>query len=105
MSGISTHVLDTSSGKPASGVRVRLYRESEEICSAATNADGRCPALLPPGVPLETAKYRLLFEVDSHFPDGFFPEISISFLVRDPEANHHVPLLISPFGFTSYRGS
>ena len=104
MSGLSTHVLDISSGTPAANVRVRLYQEDREIGSALTNVDGRCPALLPADVPFERGKYRLVFEVGSRFPDGFYPEVSISFIIRDTSAHYHVPLLISPYGFTTYRG-
>lgn len=105
MSGISTHVLDTSSGRPAANIRVRLFRGELEISSAVTDLDGRCPALLPAKTPLEPATYRILFETRTHFPNGFFPEITIAFVVRDAAAHYHVPLLMSPFGFTSYRGS
>lgn len=105
MSGISTHVLDTASGKPAANVRVHLFDGQSEIATAVTNADGRCPALLPLDHPLKIGQYRLCFEVSDFFPDGFYPEVSISFYVRDASANYHVPLLISPFGFTTYRGS
>jgi 5-hydroxyisourate hydrolase len=105
MSGISTHVLDTASGKPAANILVRLFRGEREICSKITGPDGRCPALLPPDVPLAAGTYRLIFEINSYFADGFFPEVSISFAVRDASAHYHVPLLISPFGFTTYRGS
>jgi 5-hydroxyisourate hydrolase len=105
MSGLSTHVLDTSSGKPASGIRVRVFDESGEIGSADTNAEGRCPSLLPVNMQLKEGTYRLVFEIGSKFPNGFYPEVSISFLVRDASAHYHVPLLISPFGFTTYRGS
>ena len=105
MNGLSTHVLDTSCGKPAANVRVRLYFEGREIASALTNGNGRCPALLPEGVGLSAGTYRIVFETRDYFPDGFFPEVSISFTVRDTAAHYHVPLLISPFGFTTYRGS
>ena len=105
MSGITTHVLDTASGKPATNVRVRLYREEREIGSASTDTDGRCPALLAADTPLKTGLYRLVFEIGDYFPNGFYPEVSISFTIRDTSAHYHVPLLISPFGFTTYRGS
>lgn len=102
MSGISTHILDTSTGKPAAGVQVRLFEKEREIGSGVTNADGRCQ-LISEGVASET--YRLVFETGSYFHDGFYPEVSISFIVRDTSENYHVPILISPFGFTTYRGS
>ncbi len=105
MSGISTHVLDTSSGKPAADVRIRLYRDDDEINSAFTNGDGRCPALLPKDRPLTTGTYRIVLEIAGRFPESFYPEIVIAFSVRDASAHYHVPVLISPFGFTTYRGS
>ena len=105
MSGLTTHVLDTSTGKPAAAIPVRLYRGEREVAAAVTDADGRCPALLPLGTLLEAGTYRLVFATAAHFPDGFFPEVSISFVIRDPSLPCHVPLLISPFGFTTYRGS
>ncbi|MFL6452175.1 MAG: hydroxyisourate hydrolase [Bryobacteraceae bacterium] len=105
MSGISTHILDTALGRPASGIQVRLYREAEELASAFTNEDGRVPALLPGNTPLVTGKYRIVFEVGARWTEGFYPEVSVSFWVRNPKSHYHIPLLISGFGFTTYRGS
>lgn len=105
MSGISTHVLNTSSGRPASNVDVRLFSGTHEIAAGCTDADGRCPNLLPAGASLQAAVYRLVFAVQSVFPEGFYPEVAITFQVRDPSMHHHVPLLISAFGYTTYRGS
>ena len=104
MSGLSTHVLDTSSGKPAVGICVRLFRGDQQIGFAITNSEGRCPTLLP-SMPLTAGTYRLVFETGAYFEDGFYPEVSVSFVVRDLSTHYHVPLLISPFGFTTYRGS
>jgi|SRR3954449_9259820 len=105
MSGISTHILDTAAGRPASGIQVHLYRDGEELASAWTNADGRIAALLPPETPLVSGQYRILFDVGSRWPEGFYPEVAVTFWVKKPESNYHIPLLISPFGFTTYRGS
>lgn len=105
MSGISTHVLDTSCGKPAAGLRVRLYENDTEINSTRTDQDGRCPALLPRERPLTAGTYRIVFEVSSRFTESFYPEVTIAFSVTDASGHYHVPLLISPFGFTTYRGS
>ena len=105
MSGISTHVLDTSRGKPVPNVLVHLIRQETEIFSTRTNTDGRCPALLPPNERLIPGIYRLVFETGAYFENSFYPEVSISFTVTDISAHYHVPLLISPFGFTTYRGS
>jgi 5-hydroxyisourate hydrolase len=103
MSGISTHVLDTAAGKPAAGIAVHLWWEGAEMGSAVTDQNGRCPELLT-GV-LRAGSYRLVFDVAAYFPDGFYPEISITFRVNDINSHYHVPLLLSPFGFTTYRGS
>lgn len=102
--GISTHILNLSSGKPAPDISVRLFQGDSEIGSAVTNADGRCPALLPADVAVAKGVYRLVFEVGDYL-DGFFPEIAISFQVEDASAHFHVPLLLTNYGFTTYRGS
>lgn len=105
MSGLSTHILDTANGKPAVGVTVHLYREGNLLNTLATNADGRIPALLPASVALAEGTYRLVFQVAACFPASFFPEVIIVFEVRDASAHYHVPLLLSPFGYSTYRGS
>jgi 5-hydroxyisourate hydrolase len=107
---ITTHVLDTARGRPAAGVPVRLERRSGadwvEVGAAVTDADGRARELVPDGVPLEAATYRLRFDTAAHLgPDAFFPEVVLAFAVTRPEEHHHVPLLLSPFGYTTYRGS
>lgn len=113
MSGITTHVLDTSRGRPASGVPVRLeIREEEgwrEIGQALTDGDGRVQHLLPAGSALTPGVYRLTFGIETYFRnleiEGFYPEATIAFHVRDANQHHHVPLLLSPFGYSTYRGS
>ena len=105
MSGVSTHVLDTASGCPVANIAVQLFRDAEKVGDGTTNADGRCPALLPEGVVLQTGIYRIVFDLASRFPGGFYPEVCVSFRVVEPSANYHVPLLVSPFGYTTYRGS
>lgn len=93
---LSTHVLDTGRGEPASGVRVELYRADELVSSGETNADGRIASLadeLGPGT------YRLVF----HPPTRFFTRVELE--VRLEDGHYHVPLLAAPFGCTSYRGS
>ena len=104
MSGISTHVLDIASGTPAANIRVRLYRGDRQVGEAVTDAGGRCPALLPDDVVLEAGLYRLVFEVEPYM-NGFFPEVAISFKVHNPTTSYHVPLLLSNYGYTTYRGS
>lgn len=113
MSPITTHVLDTSTGRPAAGVKVQLLLVTEggvrqELASAATNADGRITDLLPPGG-ADEGVYVLRFETAAYFTaqgrDSFFPRVEIEFCF-DPEGGHyHVPLLLSPFGYSTYRGS
>ena len=98
---ISTHVLDTSTGRPISGVGACLFLADEQVGSGTTDADGRIRDLPVLG----QGTYRIVFAIGDHFPDGFYPDVSISFRVRDETAHYHVPLLISPFGYTTYRGS
>jgi 5-hydroxyisourate hydrolase len=113
VSGLSTHVLDTARGRPAAGVAVKLEVDRgsgwSSVAHATTNDDGRVAQLLPEGVELEPANYRLTFDVGSyhsaHGVSGFFPEVAIVFTVRDPTRHHHVPLLLSPYGYSTYRGS
>lgn len=113
MSGITTHVLDTSRGRPASGMPVVLEIRSEtgwrEVGRAETDRDGRARQFLPEGVPLAEGVYRLTFGVEIYFQgqgvEGFYPEASIVFHVRDAAQHYHVPLLLSPFGYSTYRGS
>jgi 5-hydroxyisourate hydrolase len=113
MSGLSTHVLDTAAGRPAAGVPVRLEVERQgswtELARATTNADGRVAPLLPPGTPLEAATYRLTFDTAAYHAArggaGFYPCVTVVFAVRDPGQHHHVPLLLSPYGYSTYRGS
>ena len=113
MSGITTHVLDTARGTPAEGVLVTLEIRVEEswrmLGETATDADGRARRFLPEGAALITGTYRLTFATGAYFRDlgieGFYPEASIVFDVRDANEHHHVPLLLSPFGYSTYRGS
>ncbi len=113
MSGITTHVLDTSRGRPASGVPVLLEMRSEdgwrEIGRAETDPDGRARQLLPAGSVLTEGVYRLTFGIETYFQaqgiEGFYPEASIVFHVRDTAQHYHVPLLLSPYGYSTYRGS
>ncbi len=108
MSALSTHVLDTSLGRPAQGVAVRLEgADGVSLGSGTTDADGRVPAIGPER--LDAGDYRLSFATGSYFAAtgtaGFYPEIVIAFTIVDPEQHHHVPLLLSPFGYATYRGS
>jgi 5-hydroxyisourate hydrolase len=93
---LSTHVLDTGRGEPAAGVRVELVRDGEVMSSAETNGDGRIPEL---GTDLEPGVYRLVF----HPPSPFFRRVDLEVALDD--GHYHVPLLVSPYGCASYRGS
>ena len=114
MSRISTHVLDTAKGKPAAGVAVRLDRQDSSgkwssLGSGKTDHDGRCPQLLPDGATLAVGVHRLTFDTATYFAacgvDGLYPSIEILFRVRTGESHFHIPLLLSPNGYTTYRGS
>jgi 5-hydroxyisourate hydrolase len=114
MSGLSTHILDTAKGKPASGVRIVLEFSSDgktwsEVHQAETNSDGRVSSMLPAGQSLEKGVYRLTFDTSSYFAAGgvagFYPYVPVVFEVKDPEQHYHVPLLLNPFGYSTYRGS
>jgi 5-hydroxyisourate hydrolase len=102
---ITTHVLDVAQGKPAAGIPVRLeIREQQAwtlLGEGSTDAEGRLRTLVKGA--LRAGTYRLTFETRSR--SAFFPEVSILFEVKDPSAHYHVPLLLSPFGYSTYRGS
>ncbi len=114
---ITTHVLDISTGRPARGVPVELERQSESVFggtttwdlvgAGATDMDGRNRELTPAHV--ESGVYRLRFQTDAYFSasnvKGFFPVVEITFHIEDGAQNYHVPLLLSPFGYSTYRGS
>lgn len=114
LSAITTHVLDTSLGRPAAGVNVVLDRgvgsdQWQLVGRGQTDADGRLRTLMPVGAPLTPGSYRLVFETGEYFQlrgmRAFYPVVSILFEVTAGEAHYHIPLLISPFGYTTYRGS
>lgn len=113
MNAITTHVLDLSRGKPASGMFVTLGRESsggwEFIASGTTDENGRLNNFLPTGTPLTVGTYRLEFDTQSYFAaqkvQSFYQHVSITFFVLDEAQHYHVPLLLSPYGYSTYRGS
>ena len=106
---ISTHVLDAVAGVPAQGMSLRLERADGALVGTGhTNADGRCPELTE-GLELEAGVYRLRFDTGDWFARSgtptFYPTVELAFEVTDPGAHHHVPLLLSPFAYSTYRGS
>ena len=105
---ITTHVLDLVNGKPASGIDVHLHQGDKLIADGTTNEDGRVESWSQ-DYSLATGKYRLVFNVEPWFTvravQSFYEDVQISFRVDDPEQHYHVPLLLSPFGYSTYRGS
>lgn len=102
MSLVTTHVLDTGRGRPAAGVPVSLFAGDDLVAEGVTDGDGRLGSLGPEA--LEHGTYRLVFDLTSYDADAFFPEVVVSFKITD-ERHHHVPLLLSPFAYSTYRGS
>jgi 5-hydroxyisourate hydrolase len=113
MSRITTHVLDTARGRPASGVPVTLSRVGEDgdvvLGRGDTDRDGRLRDLMGTDAELAPGRYKLTFDTASYFQiqgvKGFYPEVAVLFEVRDPGEDHHIPLLLSPHGYSTYRGS
>lgn len=101
MSGITTHVLDTSRGRPGAGIAVQLWHGDALLSDTKTDGDGRArlAETIEPGI------YRVVFKIGGYFENGFYPEAAVAFEVRDAAQHYHVPLLVSPFGYSTYRGS
>jgi 5-hydroxyisourate hydrolase len=102
---LTTHVLDTARGRPASGVQIELFRldPRRPLKAVATNADGRTDE--PLLTTLEVGRYELLFFVGGYFGEGLYDEVPIRFRIADADADYHVPLLVSPWSYSTYRGS
>ncbi|MBL7252420.1 hydroxyisourate hydrolase [Alloalcanivorax sp. C16-2] len=118
MGRLTTHVLDTASGQPAAGLALQLWRLDDGdspalVCQCNTDADGRCPAPLLEGEALRPGRYQLVFQAGDHFrrqgtslPEpAFLDEVVVRFGVADAQRHYHVPLLLSPYGYSTYRGS
>jgi 5-hydroxyisourate hydrolase len=114
MKRISTHILDMVHGKPARDVPVRLEKQDTSgewrlLTSARTDQDGRCPQLLPQGEDLSSGVYRLVFDTGHYYAlqkiDPLYPVVEVRFQAQDGESHFHIPLLLSPYGYTTYRGS
>ena len=114
MTNISTHVLDTARGKPAADVPVRLEQQAASgqwalVASSQTDKDGRCGQSLAGDKVLSAGLYRLTFDTATYFAaqriETLYPLVEITFQVRDGESHFHIPLLLSPNGYTTYRGT
>lgn len=111
MSAVTTHVLDAARGRPAAGVAVTLEAASgpqwTQLAESTTNSDGRIGELGPQR--LDPGEYRLTFATGDYFDalgtESFYPRVQINFRITDPEQHYHVPLLLSPFSYSTYRGS
>lgn len=113
MTAITTHILDISAGCPARGVPIILERrtmtEWEIIGQGVTDEDGRLRDLIESDMKIPPGDYRLTFDTKTYFTqqriEGFYPQVTVTFTVRDAAQHYHVPLLLSPFGYSTYRGS
>jgi len=101
MARISTHILDTAKGTPAAGITVELYSGLQLVRTGKTNTDGRTDLPLLSADRIAAGVYELVF----HVGGPFFDRINIRFVVSDEEGNYHIPLLLSPYGYSTYRGS
>jgi hydroxyisourate hydrolase len=107
---LSTHVLDIARGCPAAGMTIELWSRGRLLTTVVTNADGRTDAPLLSGSDLAAGEYELIFHVGSYFGKsvgggGFLDRVPVRFTISDPTASYHVPLLCSPWAYTTYRGS
>ena len=113
MSGLTTHVLDTMHGGPAAGVSLRLLRGGEVVAATITNIDGRCDQPLLSGDTLTAGAYRLEFDIGEYYRDlgvvlptpAFLDVVALEFGIADVASHYHVPLLVSPYAYSTYRGS
>jgi 5-hydroxyisourate hydrolase len=114
MKGISTHILDLVQGKPAADIALRLEKQNPSgdwrlLSAARTNQDGRCPQLLAEGEDLSPGIYRLVFDTGRYFDAqrirALYPVVEVTFQAQEGEAHFHIPLLLSPNGYTTYRGT
>ena len=118
MAGLTTHVLDTANGRPAEGVRVELYSVEDGaparlLTSAVTNADGRTDSPMMESEAMAAGRYELVFHIGAYFAGrghdlaepAFLDQVPVRFAIADPTRHYHVPLLLSPYGYSTYRGS
>lgn len=111
---VSTHVLDTAHGRPAEGLRILFETATanggwERVGAATTDDDGRAPDLIADDAGVDAGVYRMTFETGDWFAQravaAFYPRVRVEFEITDADQHHHVPLLLSPFGYSTYRGS
>ncbi len=110
---LTTHVLDTANGRPGAGLRVELYRDGQRLAASMTGEDGRCPEALLEGAAMRAGEYELVFHAGAYFADrghqaeqpAFLDRVIVRFGIADPGQHYHVPLLLSPYGYSTYRGS
>ena len=116
MGRLTTHVLDTARGRPGAGITIELYALGEErrfLATAPTAEDGRCPRPLLEGAAMVKGMYELVFHAGAYFRDAqielpdppFLDRVVVRFGIASPEQHYHVPLLLSPYGYSTYRGS
>jgi 5-hydroxyisourate hydrolase len=108
MSRLTTHVLDSVQGRPAAGLNIELWSidQSKLLKSVKTNADGRIDSPLLAGDEMSAGTYELVFMVGDYFNEtNFLDRVPVRFKISDPNANYHVPLLVTPWSYTTYRGS
>ena len=118
MTGLTTHILDTANGRPAAGVSVELYALGQDgqrmlLKTAVTNADGRADSPMLGPREIAVGRYELVFHVGDYFArmgnkvadPPFLQQVPVQFAIAEPDAHYHVPLLVAPWGYTTYRGS
>lgn len=108
MSTLSTHVLDTARGRPAAGMKIELWSLDRAVLLKAvtTNTDGRTDSPLLAEDEMQTGGYELLFHVGDYFGErSFLDQVPVRFIISDANAKYHVPLLVTPWGYSTYRGS
>jgi 5-hydroxyisourate hydrolase len=103
---LSTHVLDTASGRPAAGMKIELWSGETLLKTTLTNTDGRTDAPLLAGAEMVAGEYEIVFHVGDYFGTrAFLDRVPVRFIISDPAAGYHVPLLCSPWAYSTYRGS
>ncbi len=106
MKGLTTHVLDTREGRPAAGMKIELWSSGKLLKTVTTNADGRTDAPLLNAEEFSTGNYELVFHVGDYFGERrFLDRVPVRFTIDDAEKKYHVPLLVSPWSYSTYRGS